>query len=389
MKDEDAMDETDWREQRRRVTAEARRVVVKVGSAVLAGPGGVDQDVVADLARQVAMLAAEGRDVLMVSSGAVAAGRGVISSHYNPALVPHRQAASAIGQSRLIHAYDQEFARHGRTAAQVLLTRDDLESRERYLNLRNTLRTLFDFGVIPILNENDSVAVQELVYGDNDCLAGLLVGVIGADLFVNLTSARGVFAHNPEEVPDAPPMACIPDIAALDVAGMCGHKTLLGTGGMHSKLLSARRVAQLGTPTLILCGREPGAMVRAFAGEELGTFVAPEKKAISRRKYWLAYNLDPKGDIVIDAGAARALREGGKSLLPAGIVDVAGEFGVGAPVRIVLADGEAVGVGLSNYGAADLLKIMGLRSSRIAQVLGQASYPEAVHRDNMVLGAAI
>ncbi|NMC49051.1 MAG: glutamate 5-kinase [Desulfovibrio sp.] len=383
------MDETNWREHRRRVMAEARRVVVKVGSAVLAGPGGVDQQVVADLARQVAGLAAEGREILMVSSGAVAAGRGVIASHYNPASVPHRQAASAIGQSRLIHAYDQEFARHGKAAAQVLLPRDDLECRERYLNLRNTLRTLFDFGVIPVINENDSVAVQELVYGDNDCLAGLLVGVIGAELLINLTSARGVFAQNPDEAPDAPPMACIPDIGALDIDSLCGKKTMLGTGGMHSKLLSAKRVAQLSASTLILCGREPGAMVRAFAGEEIGTWVMPEKKAISRRKYWLAYNLEPKGDIVIDAGAARALRERGKSLLPAGIVDVAGDFEMGAPVRILLAGGEAVGVGLTNYAAADLKKIMGLRSTRIAQVLGQASYPEAVHRDNMVLGAAV
>ncbi|QLA17843.1 glutamate 5-kinase [Desulfolutivibrio sulfoxidireducens] len=383
------MDETLWREHRRRVMAEARRVVVKVGSAVLAGPAGLDQAVVADLARQVAALAAEGREILMVSSGAVAAGRGVIASHYTPSSVPHRQAASAIGQSRLIHAYDQEFALHGKAAAQVLLTRDDLECRERYLNLRNTLRTLFDFGVIPVINENDSVAVQELVYGDNDCLAGLLVGVVGAELLVNLTSAGGVFAKNPDEAPQAAPLACIPDIGSLDIEAMCGQKTLLGTGGMHSKLLAAKRVAQLCAPTLILCGRDPGAMVRAFAGEEIGTWIMPEKKAISRRKYWLAYNLDQKGGIVIDAGAARALREGGKSLLPAGIVDVTGEFGVGAPVRILLADGETVGVGLTNYGASDLKKIMGLRSNRIAQVLGQASYPEAVHRDNMVLGAAV
>ncbi len=387
--DEGHMDETLWREHRRRVMAEARRVVVKVGSAVLAGPGGVDQAVVADLARQVAGLAAEGREILMVSSGAVAAGRGVIAGRYVPSSVPHRQAASAIGQSRLIHAYDQEFARHGKAAAQVLLTRDDLECRERYLNLRNTLRTLFDFGVIPIINENDSVAVQELVYGDNDCLAGLLVGVVGAELLVNLTSAGGVFANNPDENPDAAPLACIPDIGSLDIEAMCGKKTLLGTGGMRSKLLSARRAAQLSAPTLILCGRDPGAMVRAFAGEDVGTWIMPEKKAISRRKYWLAYNLDPKGGIVIDAGAARALRERGKSLLPAGIVDVAGDFGVGAPVRILSADGQIVGVGLTNYASADLKKIMGLRSNRIAQVLGQASYPEAVHRDNMVLGAAV
>lgn len=383
------MAQCDWRERRRQVMSQARRVVVKVGSAVLAGQHGVDAAVIASLAEQIAGLTASGREVLLVSSGAVAAGRAVLGERYDPAFLPHRQAASAIGQSRIMHAYDQEFARHGRIAAQVLLTRDDLDNRERYLNLRNTLSTLFDLGAVPVVNENDSVAIAELVYGDNDCLGGLLVGTVGAEVFVNLTSARGVFAENPDENPGAAPMTVIEDIAGLDLDAMCGAKTTLGTGGMYSKLLAARRVAQLGVPTLILAGREPGALARAFAGEEVGTFIPSGCKPIPRRKFWLAYHHEPQGTLVVDEGAGIALREHGKSLLPAGIVDVSGDFPVGSMVRIATVGGDALGVGLTNYGASDLRKIMGLKSSRIAQVLGEAAYADAVHRDNMLLDAAI
>lgn len=383
------MAQCDWREKRRQVMSQARRVVIKVGSAVLAGSDGIDAAVIASLASQISALAGAGYQVLLVSSGAVAAGRAVLGERYDPTFLPHRQAASAIGQSRIMHAYDQEFARHGRIAAQVLLTRDDLDNRERYLNLRNTLATLFDLGAVPVVNENDCVAISELVYGDNDCLAGLLVGTVGAELFVNLTSARGVFAENPDDNPSAAPMECIDNIGELDLDAMCGAKTTLGTGGMYSKLLSARRVAQLGVPTLIIAGREEGALTRALAGEAVGTFVLSGCKPIPRRKFWLAYHHDPQGTLTVDDGAVRALREGGKSLLPAGIVDVAGDFPVGAMVRIATVAGDVIGVGLSNYAAADVRKIMGLKSSRIAQVLGEAAYAEAVHRDNLLLDPAI
>ena len=383
------MAQCDWREKRQQVMSQARRVVVKVGSAVLAGPDGINPAVIASLARQISELAAAGYQVLLVSSGAVAAGRAVLGERYDPTFLPHRQAASAIGQSRIMHAYDQEFARHGRIAAQVLLTRDDLDNRERYLNLRNALSTLFDLGAVPVVNENDCVAIAELVYGDNDCLAGLLVGTVGAELFVNLTSARGVFAENPDDNPAAAPMECIDNIGELDLDALCGAKTTLGTGGMYSKLLSARRVAQLGVPTLILAGREEGALTRALAGEALGTFVLSGCKPIPRRKFWLAYHHDPQGTLTIDDGAVRALRDGGKSLLPAGIVDVDGDFPVAAMVKVATLAGEVIGVGLSNYAAADVRKIMGLKSSRIAQVLGEAAYAEAVHRDNLLLDPAM
>ena len=378
----------DWKKHKLEVLAKARRIVVKVGSAVLTGGRGLDMAVLAGLARDMAAVHRSGKEIILVTSGAVAAGRAVIRQAELDGL-PDRQAASAIGQSRLMHAYDQQFDSHGVVTAQLLLTREDLEGRERYLNVRNTLRTLLGWRVLPIVNENDTVAVQELVYGDNDCLAGLLVGVVGADLFVNLTSAKGVFSENPAENPEATCFQCLESIATTDLTSMCQGKTDSGTGGMYSKLLAAKRAAQLGVPTLIISGREPDRLSRTFAGEDLGTWVAPEGRAISRRKYWLAYTSEPKGGLWIDQGAAQALRQGGKSLLAAGIIRVEGEFDKGGSVRLLDFQGQTVGVGLANYDSEDMKKIMGLKSGKIAQVLGCAPYPEAVHRDNMVLDAAL
>jgi glutamate 5-kinase len=378
----------DWKSRKAQALARARRIVVKAGSAVLTTGTGLDMDIIDNLAADISALHKMGKDVLLVTSGAVAAGRAVIRQAELDDL-PDRQAASAIGQSRLMHAYDQAFGARGIVTAQLLLTRDDLEGRERYLNVRNTLRSLITWRCVPIINENDTVAVQELVYGDNDCLSALLVGVVGADLFVNLTSAKGVFTENPAGNPAAACHACLDGIGSLDLETMCRGKTTSGTGGMHSKLLSARRAAQLGVPTLIVAGREPDRLSRVFAGEELGTWIPGEEKTISRRKYWLAYTSEPRGGLWVDQGAAQALREGGKSLLPAGIVRVEGDFERGAQVRILDFQGQTVGVGLSNYDSEDMKKIMGLKSGKIAQVLGDAPYPEAVHRDNMVLDAAL
>jgi glutamate 5-kinase len=378
----------DWISHKRDALAKARRIVVKVGSAVLTGSHGIDAQVLNGLVRDLCGLHAQGRDIILVSSGAVSAGRAVLREQGADGL-PGRQAASAIGQSRLMHAYDQEFGACGIITAQLLLTREDLEGRERFLHVRNTLRTLLNWRALPIVNENDTVAVAELIYGDNDCLAGLLVGAVGADLFVNLTSAKGVYSENPAENPQAVHHECLESIATLDLEAMCQGKSASGSGGMHSKLLAAKRVAQLGVPTLIVSGREPAGLARVFDGEALGTWIMPEARAISHRKFWLAYTSDPKGDLWIDQGAARALRQGGKSLLPAGVVRVEGEFEKGGAVRILDAQGRTVGVGLANYDSEEMAKIMGLKSGKIAQVLGHAPYPEAVHRDNMVLDAAL
>ncbi|MDP3427017.1 MAG: glutamate 5-kinase [Humidesulfovibrio sp.] len=380
---------------RREILARAKCVVVKVGSAVLTSEKGLDPGIVGRLVDQIAALHDRGLEVVLVSSGAVAAGRMRIrqnrldASNIDFAELPSRQAASAIGQSRLMHEYDEAFSRFGRTVAQILLTREDLRSRARFRNARNTIRRLLDWGVIPIVNENDTVAVAELKFGDNDTLASLIVDLVGADLFVNLTSADGVFDKNPDKNPDACCVPMIEDIESLDIEGMCDGKTSVGSGGMYSKLRAARRAAQLGVPTLIVSGKGQLALTRIFAGETLGTLVLPCGRLVSHRKFWVAYHDDPAGTVSVDAGAAKALRENGKSLLPAGIRKVEGRFERGALVRIVDQDGRHVGVGLSNYSGDELVRIQGRKSSELAGVLGSAPYSEAVHRDNLLLDAAL
>ncbi len=382
-------DRASCRALRRDVLAGARRVVVKVGSAVLTGDKGLDLRVVNRLADQMAGLHDRGIDLVLVTSGAVAAGCRVMRSCHTRRDLAYKQATSSIGQSRLMHFYDEAFERYGAVTAQVLLTRDDLSDRERFLNARNTLSRLLDWRVIPIINENDAIAVQELKFGDNDALASLILNIVEADLFINLTSADGVFDDNPLENPEAVFLPYIEDIASLPLEKICKGKTGSGTGGMYSKLLAARRAAQLGVPTLILSGRTHFGLEKIFAGEELGTWIMPESRTISRRKFWMAYNLEPAGCITIDEGAARALTESGKSLLPAGIISAGGSFGIGDLVRIEGPDGCSIGVGLTNYSMDDLCRIKGRNTSEIEAVLGHVLYPETIHRDNMLLDAAI
>ena len=394
------MENGDWREERRAALAQARCVIVKVGSAVIGNASGVDEQVLDNLAGQLASLRGESDDpqrrVILVSSGAVAAGRSAPAGRGRGegvrqgqnADLSARQAAAAVGQGRLMHLYDQAFARHGVLTAQVLLTRDDLKERERFLNARNTFGTLLRWGVIPVVNENDTVSISELKFSDNDNLASLLLNTVEADLFVNLTSIGGVLEADPRDCPQARILPCIDRVRELDLNTLCGSKTSVGTGGMYSKLLSASRAAQLGVPTLILPGREPDVITRAFGGEELGTWVRPESRTVSRRKYWLAYQAEPRGRLDVDDGAADALLNGGKSLLPGGIRTVEGEFESGALVRITHENAD-LGVGFSNYAAEELRRIKGLRRHEVAAILGDAHYPEVVHRDNLLLDAAL
>jgi glutamate 5-kinase len=371
------------------VIEKARRVVIKVGSAVITGPEGLDLRVIHRLADQIAALHDRALEIVLVTSGAVAAGRRMIPLSAGERCLPSKQAFSAVGQSRLMHVYDEAFGHYGKVTAQVLLTRDDLRSRERFLNARNTFASLLAWRVIPIVNENDTVAVQELKFGDNDALASLLLNLVEADLFVNLTSAEGVFDDNPQVNPQARALSTIPDIASLDLESMCRGKTSEGTGGMYSKLLAARRAAQIGVPTLILSGKAGFSLEKAFSGGDIGTWIPAGAKAVSRRKFWMAYNLDPAGALRVDAGAARALVQSGKSLLPAGISAVEGNFGVGALVRIEGPDGQVLGLGLTNYRASDVRRILGRKSSEIESILGRCLYPEVVHRDNLLLDAAV
>ena len=379
-------------EKRERTLASARTIVVKVGSAVLTTKQGLHLSVLYNLVEQLARLAAAGHRVCLVSSGAVAAGRTAIAGRgCTVEGVSGKQALAAIGQGRLMREYEHAFAAQGMVCAQVLLTRDDLRSRGRFLNARNTFMNLLDWGVVPIVNENDTVAVQELKFGDNDQLASLLLNLIEADLYINLTSADGVLAANPETAAPGekiPFLDTIEDIENLDIDALCGAKTSVGTGGMQSKLMAARRAAQLGVPTLILPGRRPDILDRAFAGEAVGTWVCPCEQTVSRRKYWMAYQSDPQGIIAVDGGAARALEEKGSSLLPGGILSVEGTFEPGAMVR-VLCEGRQIGVGLINYSSEDLNRIKGLKRAEVAEALGDAHYPEVIHRDNLLIHAAV
>lgn len=380
---------SDGSEQRRRILGKARRVIVKVGSAVLTTDKGLDAQVVDDLVNQLVRLHERGLEIVLVTSGAVAAGRYVLGPERAAGCMVHKQAASAVGQSRLMHSYDEAFERHGRITAQVLLTKDDLRSRERFLNARNTMTRLLDWRVIPIVNENDTVAVQELKFGDNDALSALVANLVGADVIINLTSAGGVFDDNPLENPDARFLPCIDNIDNLNLTSMCRGKTGAGTGGMLSKLMAARRAARIGVPTLIVSGREERALDRVFDLDEIGTWIATTHKMLSGRKFWLAYNLDPAGVIAVDDGAVRALTQKGKSLLAAGIAEVEGNFGVGALVRIAGLDGTTIGVGLTNFKASELRRIRGLSSSEIKDVLGACPHQEVVHRDNMVMDSTL
>lgn len=377
---------------REKMLASAHTVVVKVGSAVLTASEGLRLSVLYNLVEQLARLVSSGRRVCLVSSGAVAAGRtALIGRGASADGLSGKQALAAIGQGRLMREYEHAFASQGLVCAQVLLTRDDLRSRTRFLNARNTFMQLLDWGVVPIVNENDTVAVHDLKFGDNDQLASLLLNLVEGDLYVNLTSADGVLAADPQKAAPGeviPFLERIDDIAHLDIDALCGGKTSVGTGGMQSKLMAARRAAQLGVPTLILPGRRSDILDRAFSGDNVGTWISPLEQTVSRRKYWMAYQSEPQGSILVDEGAAHALEEKGGSLLPGGIRSVEGGFEPGAIVRVILEDRQ-IGVGLSNYSSEELGRIRGLRREEVAAILGDAHYPEVIHRDNLLIHAAV
>ncbi|MCR4666124.1 MAG: glutamate 5-kinase [Desulfovibrio sp.] len=378
------------------ILKKARTIVFKVGSAVITDSLGLKKDLMRQLAKGMSTIwkMSAGRTLVLVTSGAVAAGRTVLrklGTEPDTGLSA-RQAIAAIGQGLLMQAWDQSFNQEGFATAQVLLTRDDTRARQRYLNVRNTFAELFSWKVLPIVNENDTVSVSELKFGDNDSLSSLLANLVNADLVVNLTSAPGVRAEDPQKNPSAPVLPFITNISSIDITKMCGSKTNLGTGGMFSKLRAARRTAQLGVPTLILPGREEGIIERVFCGNELaGTLVFPASKVVTRRKYWLAYQTDPAGTLFLDEGAAKALLHEGRSLLPGGIVRVEGCFQKGSLVALRAEQGEEkeIGVGLSNYSSQEILRIMGLKRHEVAAVLGNAHYPDVIHRDNMLINAVL
>jgi len=371
---------------RRLYLGKSRRVVVKVGSAVLTGEDGLNLPVMENLAREISFLNKSGKEVILVSSGAVAAGKKRLGLQVNRKLeLKEKQGAAAIGQSRLMRFYEDIFERLGYKVAQVLLTHDDLSNRNRYLNVRNTILTLLEWKIIPIINENDTVSVEELRFGDNDTLGALITNLIEADLFICLTDVDGLFTGNPHKDSGARPVYTI---ARVDkkVEAMAGHVVgALGTGGMQSKIQAARMVSARGGSSFIGSGRTEGILQKLLACEPVGTFFLPQAEKMQSRKHWIAYVLRPQGYLVLDRGACKALLQGGKSLLPSGILEVRGNFRVGAAVQCLDEQDNAIAAGLSNYSASDLVKIKGLKTSDIEKVLGYKDSDEIIHRDNLVL----
>ena len=361
-----------------------KRMVIKVGSGVLTRRNGLNLNVIEDLAADICHLRGRGMEVILVSSGAIAAGLRKIGLARRPAAVSQMQALAAMGQSRLIMAYEEAFARYGEKVAQVLLTRDDLTHRRRYLNARNTLFTLLSWKVTPVINENDTVVADEIKFGDNDNLSAMVLSLTGAGLLLNLTNIDGLYDRDPRQHPYAARIEVVDRVDRRIRQYASTIPGFLGTGGMASKIAAARKAALGGAPTVIANGLAPGVIRDVFAGKPVGTLFLPEPHALSRKKQWIAFTKAPRGEVFIDAGAERALVRNGKSLLPSGIVRVTGRFAVGNAVVVRGPEGGEIGVGMVNYGAADLRKIAGARSSEIEQRLGYRHDDEAIHRDNFV-----
>lgn len=366
----------------------SRRLVIKVGTSTVTTSRGLNGKVLMRLAMTVSDLVERGWSVVVVTSGAVGAGRFRLGLSRKPRTVAEKQAAAAVGQGLLMHAYESVLAPLGLASAQILLTRSDLSDRQRYLNASNTLQTLltFDPPVIPIINENDSVAVEEIKVGDNDTLSALVAQLIEAQWLVIFSDVEGLYDRNPNEHPDAALISEVAEITPEIEALAGGTGSDVGTGGMITKLSAARIATSSGIPMMLMTGREPERLIDVVEGRPVkGTRFLPRTDRMESRKRWLAYGMAPKGTLVLDAGAVTALKEGGKSLLPAGISRIDGDFTEGDTVRILTPDGRELARGITNYASDEIRRITGRKSAEIEQILGYKPADEVVHRDNLAL----
>jgi glutamate 5-kinase len=364
----------------------ARRIVVKVGSSLVTNEGrGVDAAAIGNWSRQLAALAAQGREVVMVSSGAIAEGMKRLGWRTRPKLVHEMQAAAAVGQMGLAQMYESRLSEHGLHSAQVLLTHADLADRERYLNARSTLLTLLGLKVIPVINENDTVVNDEIRFGDNDTLGALVANLVDADAYVILTDQRGLYSADPRKDPQARfiDLATAGDPALEAMAGGAGSG--IGSGGMLTKVLAAKRAAGSGTSTIIAWGREADVLLRLTAGESIGSTLLAATPKVAARKQWMVDHLQLRGAVVVDDGAAAKLRDEGKSLLPIGVREVQGGFVRGDVIAVRTLAGSEVARGLANYSAAEARLIARKPSAQIEALLGYANEPELIHRTNLVL----
>ena len=374
---------------RKKLLKHVKRVVVKIGSGVLTRKNGLNLNVIDDLTTEICALRKKGIEIILVSSGAIAAGLRKMGISKRPDSISQMQALAATGQSNLIMVYEEAFARHGVKAAQILLTRDDLTNRRRYLNARNTLFTLLSWKMIPIINENDTVVSDEIKFGDNDNLSAMVTSLTDAQLLVNLTNIDGLYNKDPRSHEDAELIKFVDKIdrkinkAASTIPGF------LGSGGMASKIAAARKVTLRGLPTVIANGLERGILKAIFSGKEVGTLFLPMEVSLGKKKHWIAFTKYPRGKIVIDRGAEKALLENGKSLLPSGVRAVEGRFSKGNSVIIINERRKEIAVGMVNYNSGDLNKILGVKTSEIASLLGYKHDDEVVHRDNLVLSSHV
>ncbi len=364
----------------------AKRIVVKVGSSILASvEKGLHYEVFSRLTKEISDLKRQGYEVVLVSSGAIAAGMEKLGYRTRPRDITQKQATAAVGQTRLMNIYESYFSRYQQMIAQVLLTRDDLSHRRRFLNARNTLLTLLELGIIPVINENDTVAVDEIKFGDNDNLSALITNLVGADLLVILTDIDGLCDSDPRVNPHA---RCIPLVEEIDTGmdGIIGEtKSETSVGGMISKIQAARKASRFGIPTVVARGTREKVLHQILRGKEIGTLILPKGEALSSRKYWIAFNPKPKGDVTVDEGAKKAIVQKGKSLLPSGVVKIKGSFVRGDLISCLGPRGKEFARGLVNYSAAELEKIKGLRSDRIESTLGYKYCDEVIHRDDLVV----
>ena len=371
---------------RKKLLGEVRRLVVKIGSSVLtAGGDDLHRGIFKKIAKNISALKKKGYAVVIVSSGAVAAGRKSLTCVDKPANIPQKQASAAIGQVRLMQHYEECFTVYQHKTAQVLLTHDALSDRHKFLNARNTLFTLLQCGIIPVINENDSVVVDEIKFGDNDILSALVTNLVDADLLLVLTDRDGLFAQDPRHHENASLIKVVEQITPEIKELARGSTGRLGTGGMLSKIDAAKKASLFGIPTIVVNGHTDDIIEKVFTGEDVGTFFMPRKTRLSSRKHWIAFNRQAKGTLIVDDGAKKAIVERGKSLLSSGLVDVEGIFDFGDAVKCVDTHGLEFARGLVNYDSGELRKIMGRQSSQIEAVLGYQYGDEVIHRDNLVL----
>jgi glutamate 5-kinase len=362
-----------------------RRIVVKVGSGVISSEHGLDGSVIDAISADIGALMRRGYEVILVSSGAVAAGRGALGLHERPSSIPLKQAAAAIGQSQLMRLYKRAFAEEDFHVAQLLLTRSDLTDRKRYLNARNTIATLLNYRVVPIINENDTVAVEEIRFGDNDNLSSMITTMVEAQLLIILSDVDGFYDSDPRVNPQAKRFSQVEHIdhELEALAGDSGSE--VGTGGMITKLQAAKRAALYGVGTVIAYGRAPHILRRVLDGEDVGTFFLPAEARLKARKHWIAFTKKPCGRILLDDGAVAAILRHGRSLLPSGICGVEGHFSRGDAVSLCDAKGREIARGVTDYAMGEVQRIMGKKSTDIREILGYCYHEDVVHRDNMVI----